>query len=95
MELFYQKSGKGHPLIILHGLFGMSDNWMSIAKALEENYTIYAVDQRNHGRSKHHEVFNYEAMVDDLHEFMEEQALRIGISAWTQHGWKNSYAVCL
>jgi esterase len=76
MELFYQKSGKGHPLIILHGLFGMSDNWISIAKALEENYTIYAVDQRNHGRSKHHEVFNYEAMVDDLHEFMEEQALK-------------------
>ena len=27
MKLFFRKSGPGKPLIILHGLFGLSDNW--------------------------------------------------------------------
>ncbi len=76
MELYFQKTGQGQPLIMLHGLFGMSDNWMSIARILKEHYTVYVIDQRNHGRSKHHEVFNYEAMVDDLMQFMDTHQLK-------------------
>lgn len=71
MELNYQHEGSGHPLIILHGLFGMLDNWVSISRKLAKEYSVYAVDQRNHGRSHMHEIFNYHAMVDDLLEFME------------------------
>ena len=71
MELNYQHAGSGHPLIILHGLFGMLDNWISLSRKLAENFSVYTVDQRNHGRSRRHEVFNYHAMVDDLLEFME------------------------
>jgi esterase len=71
MQLFYQQYGKGHPLIILHGLFGMSDNWVSHARRLAEHYRVYVIDQRNHGKSGHHDVFNYAAMADDLLEFME------------------------
>lgn len=71
MELNYQHEGSGHPLIILHGLFGMLDNWISLSRKLAENFSVYTVDQRNHGRSRRHEVFNYHAMVDDLLEFME------------------------
>ncbi|MFW6350943.1 MAG: alpha/beta fold hydrolase [Bacteroidota bacterium] len=75
MELNYQQFGKGKPLIILHGLFGMSDNWITLAKKLSENYSVYVLDQRNHGRSGHHQVFNYEAMVEDLMEFIENHQL--------------------
>ncbi|TVQ89686.1 MAG: alpha/beta fold hydrolase [Bacteroidetes bacterium] len=71
MELNYQQEGSGHPLIILHGLFGMLDNWVSISRKLAEKYSVYIIDQRNHGRSPRHNVFNYPAMVDDLLEFME------------------------
>lgn len=71
MLLHYQHYGEGHPLIILHGLFGMSDNWVSHARRLAEDFSVYLPDQRNHGKSGHHEVFNYAAMVDDLLEFME------------------------
>ena len=49
MKLNFRKTGTGKPLVILHGLFGSADNWMSIAKGLEENYTLYLLDQRNHG----------------------------------------------
>ncbi|MBW6478245.1 MAG: alpha/beta fold hydrolase [Bacteroidales bacterium] len=75
MELNYQHEGSGHPLIILHGLFGMLDNWISLSRKLAENFSVYTVDQRNHGRSQKHIVFNYHAMVDDLLEFMETHEL--------------------
>jgi len=73
MELNYKSFGEGYPIIILHGLFGTLDNWQTIAKKLAENYLVYIVDQRNHGRSPHDERFDYEAMADDLQVFMESQ----------------------
>lgn len=75
MELFYRKQGIGPNLIILHGLFGSSDNWMSIGKMLEKDFTIWAIDQRNHGQSPHDEVFNYQAMSDDLDQFIRSHQI--------------------
>jgi pimeloyl-ACP methyl ester carboxylesterase len=76
MKLNFRKTGTGKPLVILHGLFGSADNWMSIAKGLEENYTLYLLDQRNHGDSPHSDTWNYEAMAADLKEFMEAEGLQ-------------------
>lgn len=71
MELNYKSFGQGDPIVILHGLFGTLDNWQTIAKTLAEHFTVYIVDQRNHGRSPHFETMNYTLMADDLREFME------------------------
>ena len=73
MELNYKSFGEGYPIIILHGLFGTLDNWQTIAKKLAEHYSVYIIDQRNHGRSPHDETFDYVAMADDLQAFMESQ----------------------
>ncbi len=76
MKLFFKKSGDGFPLLILHGLFGMSDNWATLSKSYIENgFSVYAIDQRNHGRSDHSFVFNYEVMADDLFELMSNEKL--------------------
>ncbi len=75
MELHYERYGQGHPLIILHGLFGSLENWRTPSKAFAQSFTVFALDQRNHGRSPHSEVFNYQAMVEDVHEFMERHDL--------------------
>ncbi len=75
MKLNYRSSGQGQPLIILHGLFGASDNWLSIAKKLEDKYQVFLVDQRNHGSSPHSDIWNYEVMAEDVKEFMEDQAM--------------------
>ncbi len=66
MKLFSRKYGDGPPLIIVHGLYGASDNWVTIAKALSENFEVFAIDQRNHGRSGHSTNHNYELMKNDL-----------------------------
>ncbi len=73
IELNYKEFGQGEPLVILHGLFGTLDNWQTIARKLAKNYTVFIVDQRNHGRSPHHADFNYQVMAEDLRNFMEER----------------------
>lgn len=64
--------GEGEPLIILHGLFGMLDNWLTLGKKFSENFTVYLIDQRNHGQSPHSDEWNYKVMSDDLLEFFDE-----------------------
>lgn len=73
MKMNYKTFGQGPPVLILHGLFGNLDNWQTFAKQLAEDYTVYIVDQRNHGRSFHHDDMNYPVLAEDLHRFLEEQ----------------------
>src|SRR6056300_947519 len=70
MELNYRKLGTGHPLIILHGLYGSGDNWLSIAKDLSGLCEVYLIDQRNHGNSPHLPEHDYDRMMNDLKDFM-------------------------
>ena len=76
MTLHSQEYGSGHPLIILHGLFGSLDNWHSLSKILGGSFRVFAVDQRNHGRSPHSDIFTYEALAEDLGEFLDEHKLK-------------------
>lgn len=70
MKLHFREMGEGSPLLILHGLFGLSDNWQTLAKYLSQKYKIYLIDLRNHGRSPHSPDFNYTVMAADILEFM-------------------------
>lgn len=74
-DLYFTKHGSGHPLIILHGLYGSGSNWLSIARKLAGICEVYLVDQRNHGRSPHHNEHNYKVLMDDLLQFMDDQDL--------------------
>lgn len=75
MKLFYRQSGQGPPLIILHGLFGSSDNWHSLAKVFAEHFTVYLLDQRNHGQSPHSNEFDYSLLTEDLEEFIRVHSI--------------------
>lgn len=75
MGLNYKSFGDGEPIIMLHGLFGMLDNWQSFGKVLAEQYQVFLVDQRNHGKSFHSEEFSYHLLAEDLKSFLEEQDL--------------------
>ncbi len=70
MELHYRSYGSGPPLIILHGLFGSLNNWHSHAMLLGEQFRVFTIDQRNHGASPHSPVMSYEAMANDILEFI-------------------------
>ncbi len=75
MELCFKTYGTDYPLLILHGLFGSSDNWQTLSRGFAKCYRVFAVDQRNHGHSPHSPVMNYSLMARDLRDFMQAQQL--------------------
>jgi esterase len=75
MKLHYRKYGEGQPIVILHGLFGSSDNWQTLGKKFAENFEVYLVDQRNHGHSPKSNEFNYQLLSDDLYQLITDLEL--------------------
>ena len=78
MLLNSQVNGSGnHVLIVLHGFLGMLDNWKSFAKRMDQNkYQIHLVDQRNHGKSFHNNLFNYEILATDLKNYIDHYKIK-------------------
>jgi esterase len=62
-------------LIILHGLFGSSKNWVSISKILSNRFNVYSLDLRNHGDSPHDIKHSIPAMSEDVWSFLQEHKL--------------------
>ncbi|MDR3286373.1 MAG: alpha/beta fold hydrolase, partial [Prevotellaceae bacterium] len=82
MQLFFREFGNaGEDIIIAHGLYGCSDNWVSVAKILAQTNHVFAVDLRNHGRSPHSNEHSYSAMCNDLAEFIESKNIKKPIVA--------------
>lgn len=75
MKLYSNSIGKGQPLIIAHGLYGSSDNWLSIARELQDDFEIHMLDMRNHGRSPHSNTHDYASMAQDIMEYVENYKL--------------------
>ncbi|NQY67670.1 MAG: alpha/beta fold hydrolase [Flavobacteriales bacterium] len=75
MQLNYKEYGSGYPFVIIHGLFGSSDNWTSIAKILGEQFHVITIDVRNHGRSPYSDELNYDLMATDLIELLDNLGL--------------------
>ena len=91
MKLAFRKYGSGQPLLILHGLFGQSDNWNTLAKKFSETgFEVFTIDQRNHGLSPHSDTFNYRVMADDLQEFIVDHSLAKSIVLGHSMGGKTA-----
>lgn len=72
MKINYKEYGNGEPLIVIHGLLGMLDNWSTHARKWSNAYRVITIDARNHGRSTHSDEMNYEVMVEDLKILMDD-----------------------
>jgi esterase len=75
MQLYFREFGHGQPLVILHGLFGSSDNWPGLAQKFAEKFRVLTLDLRNHGRSPHSDEMNYPVMAGDMVEFLDAHNL--------------------
>lgn len=67
--------GEGQPFLILHGYFGMSDNWKTLGSKFAEHFEMHLIDQRNHGRSFHSNMFDYEVMAEDIYNYIQHHNL--------------------
>lgn len=76
MKLHANVFGEGKSFLILHGFLGMGDNWKTLGKKIsEQGFKVHLIDQRNHGRSPHSDVFDYDIMADDLKKYCDEHEL--------------------
>lgn len=73
----------GRPVVFIHGMFGSSTNFRSIAQACSDalgaDRDFYCLDLRNHGQSGHAPTMSYEAMASDIHAFMNDHHLSPGM----------------
>ena len=77
VALNHRITGEGPPLILLHGLFGSLDNLGGIARRLEDQWQIHALDERNHGSSPHTDTMDYPAMAADVIAYMDAQVGKV------------------
>ncbi|MBK9318092.1 MAG: alpha/beta fold hydrolase [Bacteroidetes bacterium] len=92
MKLHYRILGEGVPILILHGLFGMSDNWQSFARSLADNgFKVILPDLRNHGHSPHDPFHSYPLMAQDIAGLIKENHLHSPVVLGHSMGGK----VCL
>lgn len=77
-ELGEENTNNG-TLLIIHGLFGMLDNLMTIGRKFAEKYHVYLIDARNHGRSPWDETHDYASMSQDIYELIKNQAIKAPI----------------
>jgi esterase len=76
------------PVLLLHGLFGSSANWHSIARRLAQRRPVLVPDLRNHGDSPHDPVMTYAAMGDDLGALLEREAIERAVVVGHSMGGK-------
>ena len=75
LDLSFAETGAGPPLVILHGLFGSSRNWASLARRLGETHRVFTLDLRNHGASPWAETMTYREMAADVAVFLAGHGL--------------------
>ena len=74
-RLSYIKEGVGKPLILMHGSGEDRHIFDEIINKLKKDFTVYAIDSRNHGESEKTDIFTYEAMSEDISEFIKKLKL--------------------
>jgi esterase len=93
VELAFEVTGDGPPVVLLHGLFASAASWRGVAWRLGGTHRVYSVDLRNHGRSPRSTSMAYADMADDVLRLMEREA--IGRASLVGHGVGGKAAMAL
>jgi len=94
-QLFSNVRGNGEVLILLHGLFGCSDNLSRVAKELSEDFEVHSLDLRNHGKSFHSDEMNYGLMAFDIVSYMDGNNIQSSILLGHSMGGKVAMTMAL
>ena len=65
-EIAYERSGQGPPLVAVHGTTADHTRWTPILAALEERYTVHAIDRRGRGQSGDSSDYSVEREFEDV-----------------------------
>ncbi|MHA7776763.1 alpha/beta fold hydrolase [Roseibium sp. M-1] len=77
MQMYYEVSGSGDPLILLHGAYMNIPAMGGIVPALAEHRKVYALEFQGHGRTNDIDrPITYPALADDVAAFMDAVGLK-------------------
>jgi pimeloyl-ACP methyl ester carboxylesterase len=76
MKLYYEVSGTGDPMIVLHGSYMNIPSMGAIVPKLAENHKVYALELQGHGRTNDIDrPITYPNLADDIAAFMDSVGL--------------------
>ena len=74
IKLYYEVSGDGPPVVLLHGLGSIAGDWFPQIPALEPRNKVYRTDARGHGQSDKPEgPYTIKQMAGDIAAFIDEE----------------------
>ena len=77
MQMYYEVSGQGNPLIVLHGAYMNIPTMGAIIPALARNHRVYALEFQGHGRTTDiNRPITYPNLADDVAAFMDAVGLK-------------------
>lgn len=72
MQMYYEVSGQGEPLVVLHGAYMNIPSMGAIIPKLAETHTVYALEFQGHGRTTDIDrPITYPGLADDVAAFMD------------------------
>ncbi len=89
-RIHYMAAGQGKPLVLVHGLAGRAENWLSLVPEFTgRGYRVYALDLLGYGRSDQPDVDYSIALESDiLRQFLDSQNLQQpDLAGWSMGGW--------
>ena len=90
MKLYYEDSGSGQPVIMMHGWTSSHDIYSAPVGMLKDKARFIIYDHRGHGGSKEEEV-TMETLASDLNEIIEG----LSLSGVTLVGWSMGSGVAM
>jgi pimeloyl-ACP methyl ester carboxylesterase len=77
MRMYYEVSGKGNPLIVLHGAYMNIPSMGAIIPRLARTHRVYALEFQGHGRTTDIDrPITYPNLADDVAAFMDAVGLQ-------------------
>jgi len=92
VRTYYESTGTGEPLLLLHGGLMTAESWDPQVPALAQRYRVYVLEQFGHGRTPDIDgPLTYEAMAQHTTAFLDA----LGISSAHLCGWSDGALVAL
>lgn len=88
----YRKGSSDKTIVLIHGNMTSSLHWDTLIEALDEKYTIYAVDLRGFGESSYS---NEIERIEDFSHDIEEWFVKLDLRNVTVVGWSTGGAVAM
>lgn len=72
ITLYYKKEGEGSCLILLHGNGESHQIFDELVYKLKQDFTVYAIDSRNHGENSVTNDYSYDTMAEDIYQLIQK-----------------------